>query len=562
MKNKRGVALVISMSAMTIISALSAVYVTRAIQEKSMSALEINSAKVVYTAEAGANEGLLSIYNLINYYMLNTVSSTAPTTVSAQAASYATAKDGVGFLVTYVKNGSTALLTQSGGEAVYTSTYGALDGGSYVYTIRIGQKSDPTSPSANVWDFPYYFKLQTTATYSGMTKKTTLNGDFTVQVQKDNFARYSLFTNHQTMENGTKVWFTSKTNFQGPMFTNERFNFAYNPSGIFDGAVKQANTTAAFYNNGSTVYLDASSNGTRDVPVFTSGFQRGVSSISMPTSTQESDMVSEVTNGTTYSTNGIYVTNAAGSVTGGIYIRGNSTVAMGVDASNRQTLTIVQGTTTKVITLDRSANQTLVKQGATTTTYTGLPDGVHDAGVIVYNYGTITSLSGTVQGDTQMTIATSSDVVISGNVLYQNYTAGSGTVGDTDYIAPSASGYDNLLGLVSWSGDVRIASTAPSDVTICATLLAKTGVVQVDNYDSIAVRGVATILGGVISNYYGAFGTFNSSSGTAASGYGRNFVYDTRMEEMLTPPYFPTTNTFIAFTNNIGDHLAWQEGGF
>jgi hypothetical protein len=26
------------------------------------------------------------------------------------------------------------------------------------------------------------------------------------------------------------------------------------------------------------------------------------------------------------------------------------------------------------------------------------------------------------------------------------------------------------------------------------------------------------------------------------------------------PPYFPTLNTFIAFTNDITDKLVWQEG--
>ncbi len=562
MKNRRGVALPMAISAMTLMAALSAVYVSLAVQEKSMSGIQINSARAVYTSEAGANEGLLTIDNLINFYMLNTVAATSSTAVSSHAAAYVAANDSVGFLIAYVRNNGNALLVQSGTEAVYTSAAATLEGGSYSYVIRIGPKLPPSSAGNGIWDFPYYFKIQTTGGYSGLAKNMILHGDFTVRVQKDNFARYSLFTAHQTMPSGTRVWFTEKTDFKGPMFTNERFHFAYNPSGTFDGTVKQVLQTATFYNNNTPLLLDADHNGIRDVPQFSSGFQRGVASIAMPASSQESDMVAEATAGNSYAANGIYVPVSGGSLSGGIYINGDSTLALGVDGSSRQTLTIVQGAATQTITLDRAANQTLVTQGATTTTYSGLPDGVHDVGTIIYANGNVTSLQGTVQADNQMTIAAKNDMVIKNNVVYENYTAGSGTPGAGGYVAPSAEGTTNLLGLVSWNGNVRIASTAPADININATIMAQNGVVQVDNYDTISARGIATILGGVISNYYGAFGTFNSSTGVAVSGYGRNFVYDTRMEAMLTPPYFPSTNTFIAFTNDVADKLAWQQGGF
>jgi hypothetical protein len=99
-------------------------------------------------------------------------------------------------------------------------------------------------------------------------------------------------------------------------------------------------------------------------------------------------------------------------------------------------------------------------------------------------------------------------------------------------------------------------------VDIHSILMAKSGVVTVDDYDTLAPRGAVTVLGGVISNNYGAFGMMNPGTGDLASGYGRNFVYDTRMETSTTPPYFPTLNTFIAFTNDIEDKLSWQQGGF
>jgi len=560
--NDRGVALAVSLFAMTLIVSLSAVFVLRSIQEGAVSRVDVSSAKTVYTAEAGAKDGLLTLYNLINFYMLNTVSATTPSVLASQAGTYASTKDGVGFLVAYVKNNGAALLTKVGTEAVYTGTLTAFDGGTYSGTIYIGALGNPTAPAPNVWDFPFYFKIQTAAVNQGKTRKTILHGDFTVQVQKDNFARYALYTVHQTIPNGTAVWFTERTNFTGPVLTNDRFSFAHNPSGIFDGTVKQVSTQARFYNNNNPVLLDADANGTRDVPLFTSGFQRGATAVTMPTSSQESDMASEASGGNTYNTDGIYVPVTGTTLKGGIYVHGNANVTMGLDAQDRQTLTIVQGGTTKTVTIDKTANQTIVKQGSTNTTYTGLPFGKDGLGTLIYVNGDINSLGGTVQRANQMTIATKNNITIKDNIRYEDYTPATGTPGTTGYTPPTAEGKDNLLGILSWNGDVVIDSNAPQNVEIDATVMAKSGQFCVDEYDTINPRGIATLLGGVISNYYGAFGTFDSSTGQTASGYGRNFVYDTRMESATTPPYFPTMNTFIAFTNNVGDKLAWQQGGF
>ncbi|HRZ40033.1 MAG TPA: DUF4900 domain-containing protein, partial [Candidatus Omnitrophota bacterium] len=81
-----------------------------------------------------------------------------------------------------------------------------------------------------------------------------------------------------------------------------------------------------------------------------------------------------------------------------------------------------------------------------------------------------------------------------------------------------------------------------------------------DNYDSGAPRGTATLLGGAITDSYGAFGQFNGTTGQPTSGYGRNFVYDERMRFGEAPPYFPTLNTFVAFSNDITDKMVWKAG--
>ncbi len=560
--NKNGIILGVALLVILILIILSVAFVARAVHEKAMADREISGARALYTSEAGGQAGVGMLDTLINNYMLNTVNAANPSVVSSHAATYVGTNNPLGFLIAYVKNAGVAQLTLSGAEAVYTGSATALDGGSFTYTIRLSAKGNPSNVAANVWDFPYYYKIQTTGTKSNQSRKFTVLGDFTVRVQRDNFARYALFTNTQTMPSGSNVWFTNRTNFSGPLFTNGQFNFAYNPSGTFYDTVKQVNANGKFYNGGSPVNLNANVNGTLDVPSFQMGYNRSQTGIAMPNTTQESDMVAQATAGNTYGSAGIYVPTSGPAMAGGIYVNGDASMTMSVDGSDRAVYTITQGASTKTITVDAANNQTLVTTGATTDTYTGKPDGVDDVGTIIYVNGNLTSLGGAVQKDTQAVIATHNDVVIQNNIHYSQYTPSSGTVGQPGYVPPSAEGYGNLLGVMSWAGNIRIGTSAPNDVNVHATLMAQQGIVTVDNYNSGSPRGNATLLGGVISNNYGAFGTVSGGTGTPLTGYGRNFTYDTRMETQYTPPYFPTMNTFIAFTNDINDKKFWQTGGF
>jgi|CXWL01.1.fsa_nt_gi hypothetical protein len=559
-KNQKGAIFVLSLMVMMILVILSSVFIFRAITEKNLSDRERKLAQALLIGESGANAGLEQIDTLINTYMLTTINGTNPSTVSSKASTYFTSGDGLGFLNEFVKNAGVAQLTISGSQATYTKAATSAGGGTYQYTIYITEKNDPAKIGDSIWDFSYNYRIDANGTKSNIPRNLKLSGDFTVRVQKDNFAKYALFTNAQTLPNGTNVWFTGKTNFAGPLHTNGRYNVAFNPSGVFDGAVTQTDTYTRFYNNGSSVNLNAANNGTIDVPTFNSTFTRGATTVTLSSSVAQSDMQNQASGNTTISTDGIYVPNNGTALTGGIYIHGDSTVSLAVTGGNA-VYTVVQGGTTKTITVDKVANNTTVVSGGTPTTYTGLPNGVDNLGTLIYTEGNITSLGGTIQTATELTISASSDVVIQNNLVYEDYTAAVGTPGTVGYVAPNATNETNLLGIVSWSGNVRVGSSAPDDVNIHASILAKNGYFQVDNYNAGSPRGTATVLGGVISNYYGAFGTFNSSTGVAVSGYGRNFVYDTRMEDHEAPPYFPTLNTFIAFTNDIADKIAWQEGG-
>ncbi|MCB9720656.1 MAG: DUF4900 domain-containing protein [Candidatus Omnitrophica bacterium] len=560
--NERGAALIISLFIVTVLLGLSSVFVLRSIYESNIAQRELDMAKSFYYAEGGSKAALQGLDTLINDYMLNTVNGTNPSTLVSQTVGYVSSNDGIGFLYDFVENGGTPALTINGAVAEYTQT-ASMGSGQYQYDIQISEKTNPVIITADSWDFPYNYRIVARGTEKSTDKDVLLSGDFTVRVQRDNFAKYALFTNDQTLPNGTNVWFTDKTNFAGPLHTNGRYNFALNPSGTFEGSIDQVEQLARFYNSGSPILLDAEFNGTEDIPTFNSSFNRDVSPITLASATQQQDLVDQAQGGATISGNGIYVPNNGASLTGGIYVEGDSNITMGVDGSNNAVYNITQGGSTRIITVDRTSNQTTVNDPSSgVSVYSGTPDGIDGVGTVIYVNGNINSLAGTVQQNTAMTISSNNDIIITNNVQYQNYTPAVGTPGQAGYIPPNAVGQDNLLGLVSWNGDVRIGTSAPDNISVHGTVLAKSGILQVDSYNDTGVggRGTATMLGGVISDYYGAFGLFNGSTGTQVAGYGRNFVFDERMASGNAPPYFPSLNTFIAFTNDITDKMIWQEG--
>lgn len=321
-------------------------------------------------------------------------------------------------------------------------------------------------------------------------------------------------------------------------------------------------TQARFYNDGDAFTADAAANPPWDVPVFNASYTRGVSEIVLSSSVQKADLYTQARGNDSSTGNGIYVANNGSAVTAGIYVKGDSTIDLGKDVNGNAQYTITQGSTTKVITVDYAQNQTKVKVGANTTTYNGIPDGVDDVGTIIYVAGDVDSLKGTVQKDTELTVSGDEDIIITDNLVYEEYNAGSGTPGQPGYVAPNAEGKTNLLGIVAWGGNVLVGNAAPDNVNIHGIVMARNGVFQVDDYDSRDPSGIATLLGGVITQFYGAFGTFNGTTGEQVSGYGRNFVYDERTQLGKAPPYFPSMKTFIAFTNDITDKIVYREGGF
>jgi hypothetical protein len=250
-------------------------------------------------------------------------------------------------------------------------------------------------------------------------------------------------------------------------------------------------------------------------------------------------------------------------MTGGIFVKGDASVSLSVPSAGIAQYTITQSSNTWTVQVNKASNQTKIKlNSGSYTTYTGLPNGMF------YVDGSVTGLAGTLEKDSQVTLAATNDVTITGNLVYENYTAASG--GNP----VNAEGAGNLMGVLSWNKNIHIGTSAPDDVNIHATLMAPStasgyGQVVVDSYNSTTLgsksninqspRGNATVLGGVIMNQYGAFGTVaGNPPNQTYTGYARNFIYDKRMAQGMAPPYFPTTGKVIGTLTGLTDRPNWR----
>lgn len=557
MPNEKGIVLLVSLVFMAILLVLTGAYFSGLLSEKKAVDTERLVLQALNLAESGANHGLAELRQRIRQDIKTAIEATPRTTVANNLEDLFNEQDALGLLEDY------GLFSVSGTEATFTAAALNLNTaipGTYTVTAIIKPQpleQNPVKTAANEYRFFYDFSITATGNVTGSSINKTVNlfgGNSIVTVHLDNFAKYALFTSVHKTPSGTTVWFTANTNFTGPVATNDRFSFANNPSGNFTEEVTQFQNSARFFNSGSPLLLDADRNADWDVPVFDKGFQRGQPLLVLPSAVSQADLKAQALGGVSEpGSNGIYVPNNGTAVSGGIYIRGNlgqssdnAVIAMSTDSDNNAVYTINQGGTATVVTVDNAANQTKVQSGATTNTYEGIPDGIGNEGVILYVNDDIKSLSGTVQKDSAVTVSAERDISITNNIAYEK-----------DPRIAGNEGYANLLGILAWGGNVRIGTSAPNNITINAVVMAPTGIFTVDNYNSGPSRGVATLLGGAITKFYGAFGTF--SGATPLTGYGRNFVYDSRMLQGIAPPYFPYMGNFTSSDDGgLDQRLAWQ----
>ena len=137
----------------------------------------------------------------------------------------------------------------------------------------------------------------------------------------------------------------------------------------------------------------------------------------------------------------------------------------------------------------------------------------------LYADGTVT-IHGILTGT--LTVAATGNIYVSDSIIY--HTSPWSPPGSTDMLC-LASGYD-----------ISVTSSA-YDVEIDAYLIAYHSF-GVDNYAYIPPRGTLTLYGGVTQDVRGGVGTFYSSNNQKASGYTKNYNFDTRLA-LMVPTFFP-----------------------
>jgi hypothetical protein len=124
-----------------------------------------------------------------------------------------------------------------------------------------------------------------------------------------------------------------------------------------------------------------------------------------------------------------------------------------------------------------------------------------------------------------------------GNILIDGTVTYNGGLNGTD-----------MLGLVA-SNSVMLGPQS-GNVTIDAAIFALKGSFTYQDYNSGSALGYLNINGSITQNNRGAIGTFNSSTGTIATGYNKNYKYDSRFR-YLAPPGFPLSHHYVV--------ISWRE---
>ena len=189
---------------------------------------------------------------------------------------------------------------------------------------------------------------------------------------------------------------------------------------------------------------------------------------------------------------------------------------------------VLTGTTTVAL----AGNNLLVTNGGVTTSYN--VGSTH----AVYVQGDLNIAGGELNG--QLTLGSSHDILVAGQVHYQCNPED--LTNDPDCVNAQTGQIehnDDVLGLVA-KHDVRIATSAPSNLTIQATVMAVQGAFKVDNY-WCPPKGILHVYGGIIARYGGFTGITDGQ--TIFACYAEQHGFDQRLLN-ISPPYYPTTGRY------------------
>lgn len=341
----------------------------------------------------------------------------------------------------------------------------------------------PTDNSVTQWD-QYKLLLVSNSEYKGTTVSTE------VLMQRDSFSKYSYMTQSELSTSGTEIWFFSSDNIYGPIHTNGTFKMSGNPS--FYGLVTSPNMWEAHNTNPTS-------------PNFYGGENFNAPYKASPDHFEIDKLAVAANNG-------------------GLTFSSDIFLDFSVDGASDRGKVEVYGYTTSWFRCGWGWCQGTFRNSTPTFThYTDTFNGV------ISSTGKI-DVQGKVKGN--ITVHSQDRIRITGDITY-----------NTNPMVDSTSA--DLMGLVS-EGDVLLDDQAhlasgSSDVTVHASIMALNSSFFVENYASGSPRGTLNLLGGIVQKNRGAVGTFNSSG--VASGFAKNYQYDTRLRRSI-PPFYPRESVF------------------
>ena len=493
---------------------------------------------------------------------------------------------------------------------------GIAGGADTVYTI-VPEKVEQYGPA----QYRFYLQLQgLTASGGNANAKRVIkagrasNTGWYVDLAKPPYLDNVLFTNHHRQKGSTQltpdVDFISGQSFDGPVHTNEYFRFASGATTNFSSKVTSAGCTnlaalssltctqtPGVYVNAAAISPDAGLTPdqinasvlanlnaagvnpnfpTTPAPDFQAAYRplpiNAISQASAAQGVAAPDGTAPQGQGLYFPGDvldmQLYTGNAAGTPTPGPY---DDAARKWPDAPY-QYIKVQTTDTAPGYTLYRiDSSKKLEKQNSATNAWEAQPQPFNG---VIYAEGAINSLSGPARlgagtpsisqappalaSFMKMTLAAQGNVTINSDL----------TLADQPCAAPACTAEGkpspaDVLGIYTQTGDITIAKSAP-DLNIQGMLLSSQGQVAVQDYDQGAPMGNINLVGGLVENWYGAFGTHASNSNTPQSGYGRQFTYDQRFTDpYFTPPFFPVSPTWIptdaAQTLNLSS-IVWRQG--
>ncbi|MDI6771837.1 MAG: DUF4900 domain-containing protein [bacterium] len=465
LRHQRGMALMAVLTVIFILSLLGALILYLSGKEMGLSSLRVIGAQSMYIAEGGAFSGRAALMALMGADPIGQATvdpsldnaTLSPWYADGDPASQNALRifdflilDGLRF--TFNATSATESLTfhvnwnlpqphRKLQPAAGMPPSNPLGEGNYAATVTVRRRLAPhpydssqplryvhrvISPAgSDEYQFFYTYEIVSDGRVSPQARRRiALRGDYSIHLQKQNFAQYALFSHVHLGPDGASLWFADMSSYDGPVHTNTEFRFAYFPKfGTPDSQIPcdesrarttritSAWTTAWFFNRGSPVRRTANENVVggqrRDAPVIPdcdsnssndhdnlpANFTRGVAAIPIPTNPfsqkgvslgRHPEDTSEVTpdyvraripelkNTTGAVPTGIYVpvTDADGNcrsdadepLLGGVYVQGDlSSLTLSVTGGGSlAAYTLVQGTRTVTITVDRANNRTTV----------------------------------------------------------------------------------------------------------------------------------------------------------------------------------------------------------